>query len=1103
MKDVLQRTGGVVFSLLVCAGMFAALAFAQLPTAAILGTVKDSSGAVVPDTSLTARNVATGQARTTISSATGSYRFSALPVGPYEIRAEHQGFQTTVQSGLTLTIGLEAVVNITLQVGAVTETVAVTAEAPLVNTTSGALGALVNEEKVADLPLNGRNYVDLTMMQPGIVQNTNKENQGGGIGTWYVSNGAPPRSNTYLLDGAPMGNAFGGSTSSATGETLGVEGIQEYKVMTNAFSAEYGQTMGSQMTIVSKSGTNNFHGSAFDYLRNSVLDARNFFDYKSAATGPGFRLPPFKRNQFGGAFGGPIKKDKTFFYAVYEGLRDSQGITTISPVPGAGCHGAAGATITNVACPQLGSTSSVVISPVIAPALALYPLPNLGSSQYTFPFNANANENWGQIRVDQNFSSKDLLFGRFTTDVADQPIALQLPAFSYLAHSTIRVLTVAENHTFTPTLLNQARFSYSLTNIFDNNVYTGFSPISAALSFVAGLPIGNWNVGGITGLGGDSASPTEQDDSIFTYSDDLFYTRGRHSLKFGGLVNRRHVTKFSSPSVQGQANFGNMANFLIGKASLLQSVTPGSITIHRWRWYTFGFYAQDDMKVLPNLTLSLGLRYEPYTVPRDADGHESTLRNALLDSSYTVGPIFQNPSKLTFSPRFGFAWDVMGDGKTAVRGGYALLYDQFVHGGVLLPGFSTSDPPFSSRTTVNNPPLLTSLPLEFAAGVKGKSVSPSDYNLKQAHLLSYNLTVERQLPGNMVLSLAYAGSKGLNLWRGLEANMYVPLGVPNATGTACVALPAGSTSHLFTGPYCFTGTEKRPNPNFTNVSMTTADGMSFYNSLQFGLTMRLSHGLQFQSSYTWSKMMDDSQGGQADTPADSLISDQAHPLTDWAPSAFDVTQNWRFNLIYHFPTLAGMKGTGAKLLGGWWISTITSVQTGYPVTPILVSNQSLSGFVHSGVSGDRPNLNPGRNTANIISGTTAGCLGEAPGQKLGTPNLFFDPCAFSLQPLGFLGNAGRNILRLPGLFNIDFSVVKDTSIPKLGEAGKLEIRAEFFNILNHANFGFDVNNPDNLIFGGTSSPTESLNQAVLSNAGVLTHTATSSRQIQLALRLIF
>src|SRR3989454_2091809 len=379
-------------------------AMSQLPTGTILGGVKDSSGAVIPGASITAKNVETGLTRAGVSAEDGSYRLSALPVGGYEVRVELPGFRTEVRSGLTLTVAQEAVINFTLQAGAVDQTIVVTEDAPIVNPTSGALGGLVDERKVAELPLNGRNFIDLTLMTPGITQQRNLGVAASTVGTWFSSNGAPLRSNSYLLDGAIMTNLTNGTSASQDGSTLGIEGIREYRVITNSFSAEYGMTMGSQVTMVTKGGTNTLHGSLFEYLRNSALDARNFFDYKTAASNR--RLPAFTRNQFGGSVGGPIKKDKTFFFGVYEGLRQRLGVTTVSLVPGAACH-----VTTNNPCIGGGT-----VAPVSRAILDLYPLPNLPRDQFTFPFTQPTRDDYGQGRIDHIFSSADSMFGRYTVN---------------------------------------------------------------------------------------------------------------------------------------------------------------------------------------------------------------------------------------------------------------------------------------------------------------------------------------------------------------------------------------------------------------------------------------------------------------------------------------------------------------------------------------------------------------------------------------------------------------------------------------------------------------------------------------------------------------
>jgi len=364
--------------------------FRSIADATILGVIRDTSGAVVPGVNITARNIDTGQVRSAMSAADGSYRFSALPIGNYEVRSEHSGFQSAVRSGLTLTVGQEAVMNFTLELGAVEQSVSVTAEAPLVNTTSGTLGGLVTEQKVADLPLNGRNFMDLTLMQPGIAQNTNK-GQGSlsSTGTWYSSNGASLRSNNYLLDGAIMTNANGGTSSSQDGTTLGSKESASIASSPILLAAEYGISSGSQVMIATKSGTNHPHGSVFEYFRNSALDARNFFDYQSAASTR--RLPAFVRNQFGGSLGGPLKKDRTFAFGVFEALRQRLGVTIIDNV------------IARSAKVDGGVGGVTQIAPVIKPLLALLPDPNLGGNQFTYPFSEPVSDSYGKCEWIRHF----------------------------------------------------------------------------------------------------------------------------------------------------------------------------------------------------------------------------------------------------------------------------------------------------------------------------------------------------------------------------------------------------------------------------------------------------------------------------------------------------------------------------------------------------------------------------------------------------------------------------------------------------------------------------------------------------------------------------
>ena len=1070
-------------------------AYAQLPTAAILGTVKDASGGVVPEAKLTARNTGTGQSRVTTSAGDGSFRFPSMPVGTYEVRAEQSGFQVEIRTGLTLAVGDEAVVNFALQLGAVEQTVAVTAEAPLVNTTSGSLGGLVNEEKVADLPLNGRNYVDLGLMQLGVSQdNINRGGNTSGpanVGTWFSSNGAPPRSNNYMLDGAILQNYSNTTSAGSSGSTLGVEGVREFRLVTNSFGAEYGLRMGSQMTIVSKSGTNQFHGSAFEYLRNSALDARNFFDRITPTTPR--RLPSFTRNQFGGAVGGPIKKDKTFFYGVFESLKERKGLTTNSFTIPAACH-TADNVVTSACVSSLGS-STLTVNPVVRPILALYPLPNLANNQLTFPFSEPTDEYYGQMRIDQTIYTKDTLFMRYTGDSDTQILPFTFPQFADSRLSRSQYATVSEDHVFSPTILNTARMSFSRTNL---GGFTTSGIIGPTLSFVAGQEFGNLNIGGVANFGGGGTEPSISVQHIFTWSDDIFLTKGKHAIKIGTQINRFRQDKTQGTNQRGQAVFSGVMQFLSATPNSETSVTPGAIQFRDYHLYVPGFYIQDDWKVTSRLTLNLGMRYEYSTVPVEAHGHASALRDMLHDSDFTVGPVWKNNSLKNFSPRFGFAWDVQGNGRTAVRGGFGELFDVANLSSLRDLG-NASNPPFASQSSLLNPSVLT-VPFVFPAAAVGRAPRPADYNMQQPHMLQYNLAIERQLPAQISLTVAYAGSRGFNIPLIMEGNPTVPSGtvsVANGQRT-CLALTPAPVVAPSGSPKCWTGNDPRVNPFWDTIEYGTAAGSSWYNALQVGLVKRLAKGLQFQGNYTYSKVEDETSG-QVIGESSVGPPDPSNIKLERAPAGFDLTHNFRFNAIYHFPLIADAHGFG-KVLNGWWVSSILTLQTGYPLNPRVSSNRSrsktdLGGF---GGSTDRPDLVPGRKNSDITSGTSAGCMGVAPGTKLGTPDFYIDPCAFTVQPAGFLGTAGRDILRSPGTAEVDFSMVKDTAIRRLGEGGRLEFRAEIFNIMNRANFDA----PSSTIFAGTGS-NDAHAEAPLATSGKVTRTATSSRQIQLALKLIF
>jgi hypothetical protein len=790
-------------ALVLVAACYCSLAFAQEETAALSGQITDHDGLVVTGVKVQAHHAGTNVSYLADTNETGLYNFPTLPAGEYIVSATKDGFQQAVRPGVELHVSDVISLNFSLQVGSVSHSLTVEGGAPLVETTSSEIGGLVNSRQIEDLPLNGRNYIDLSLLQAGITNSLNSTGMsgfGGMTGTVYSSNGAPVISNNFLLDATQIANQSNWGTASFAGTTLGVDGIQEYKVLTSAYDASYGMSMGSELVMISKSGSNQYHGDVFEYLRNSALNARNYFD--------GAKIPHLEKNNFGASFGGPIRQDKSFFYAVYEGLQENLGFTANDQVPAAGCHGAAGTVITEAACPTLGLApgSSVTIANAgVAALLALYPNPNHGPNSYLFGPSTKVGVNHGQIRFDQRFLSSDSFFARYTIDSANlnsannqgMPLTsgTAFPQFRGGGRDLDQFITLSETHIISVSMSNTARLAFSRTN-FGSFPIEGSSLPTGIQPFLAGRQFGSFTITNLSPVGnGRLVGPPDSlhVQNIYSFGDDFYYQRQKHSLRFGMLANRFNEAMTVPVAYDGSASYAGFANFLEG-IPLTYGGPPAGADVNRYFLYdTLGFYAQDDYHVNSRLTLNMGLRYEFMTTPREASGRQYAIRNLTADSTvlpggelaaWIPGPVMENRTYWNFSPRFGFAWDVFGDGKMAIRGGGGIYYDVGNLGGAFnneadgsYPAmfYTLANPKNAVVTFPITPPTVASL---LSTNLANNTVTIA-YHAGQPHIIQYNLAVQRQLARDTAISVAYVGTRGAHLWQQLEGNPTIPTAVVN------------------------------------------------------------------------------------------------------------------------------------------------------------------------------------------------------------------------------------------------------------------------------------------------------------------------------------
>jgi len=1081
--------------------------FGQEFSATMSGVVHDANGGVVPGVSVTAKHTESGLTRTVITNETGSYRMPALPVGAYEVIAELSGFKQQVRRGITLVVAQEAVVNLTLDVGDLKEQITVTEEAPIVNTTMSSTSGLVTGEQIKNLPLNGRSFLELMRLNSDVI--SNRANTADSSQPSFSIAGKRPDSNRFTINGMDyVGNNGGGvytSPQGISGSLLGVDAVREFNVLGHTYGAEYGKRAGAQVAIVTTSGTNQWRGAVFEYLRNSALDTRNFFDVANAPNPT--PVPQFQRNQFGGSLGGPIRRDKMFAFGNHEGFRERLGVSQFGYVPSLQVREGLwpNASGQYVPAPNL--------EPRMLPFFRYWPEPNgpellrnglpTGTAVYSANPKRSVQEDFELGRYDYYASTQDSVSANFSADRGARRNPVD-PTFLSDQHTDLYTFSTQETHIFSPTLLNIASFGFSSARA--TTQAPPVAPFPDNLLFLKG---GSRNNPGSVIIGGGTSTvqasvliaPNGQNLAYnarrnFSFSDDLKLTRGIHNLSLGGWFQRVEQTAFSSgQNNAGAITYPTLLAFLQDRPTQFRTQTKPTELI--FRSLQAAWYFQDEMKLRPNLTVRLGLRDEMATKVNEKNGNSS---NYLFDASGIMitepligkSPLIRNNARSLWQPRVGLVWDPSGAGKWAVRAGFGIHNDLQDN----LANRLNSNPPFSGRLTVENTPLLSIIPVsaEVAPPPSCKVLLQTDPpctlyapggidpDLHMPTVQQWSLTVERQLAQDLVLEAGYVGSQSYHISSTVDMNTIEPLRCENPAG--CLAGGLLSARSIVPQGTDYVPVGRRPNPLLGSGQGWYYFGTSSYHAMNLSLLKRASRGLTFKSSYTWGKVLDTNSAilsGSADNEPPTALN-RFNRRLDKGVASFSLLHQFNTNFSYQLPFGNGLAfGGGAtgwveKLIGGWQWNAIFSATGGFPFTPLVGSNRSGNGDSRNP---DVPNWNPDFK-GNVI-------LGVDGFKKTGR---YFDPNAFLPPTAGTFGNAGRDQLRGPDMWNVDTSLFKRI---RLKEQVHLQFRMEVFNALNHPNFG----HPNLIVFssGNDISPT----------AGTITDTIAggNGRQIQFALRLEF
>ena len=1072
-----------ILAVLMLALTIPAMIFAQANSSALSGVVRDPSSAVITGAEIVVSNMDTGLTRTASSNASGVYRVGELNPGSYQITATMPGFSRETRKDITLLVGQELSVNFALQVGAVEQEIVITGEAPVVETTISSVATNVTQEQLRELPLNGRAFTDLVTLNPGAVTPHVAQGRGAnyGFATQLSVAGARTDSNSFRLDGTDMMDTRNMNPGSAAGVQLGVDTIREFQVITANGKAEFGRNSGAVINAVSRSGENNMHGSLFHFLRNNKLDARRFENPKA--------LPPFKRNQFGGTIGGPIKQDKAFYFFGYEGLRQRLNESAVYNVPTAdGRRGIAVGPLVN------GVRTNVAVDPRIVPYMNLYPVPNgrsIGDGTGVLAIDASrpTTENFASGRVDYSLSSNDSFFSRYTISRAESNTNGNLLS-KQISTTSRHLLTVQEDHIFGPSMVNTLRVSfnrslgYSAPGQVDGGENFGFAP---------GVPLGEISVGTqISAIGPQSIGIVDDTQNSFQYEDTISYTRGNHNMKFGALAQRFQWNTDNPAFWQGQFTFTDLPTMLqLGNATATYRL-PHSSTNRGLRTWLMGFFGQTDYRVSPSLTLNVGLRWEFTTGVSEVDGNISYLTNGPVASTpndIKLGKLWENHIK-NFEPRFGFNWAMGANQTTSLSGGIGIYHNQILHNSFV----SFRDQlPFNFRATATNVSFAAFPNIEQIVLQSGQNFNASRHfdfdNFKTPTYYRANLTIQHQLPGELVVKFGYVGSLARHLARRQLLNVF-PNPVARADGSLFFGCGPATTAT------CPNPVPQVVNPNFGRIEWMSSDVNSSYNSMVASIQKRFSKGLTFQANYTFSKSIDDYSQSETNYAGESGATGQYGPdrVLERARSTFNVPHVFVANGIYELPIGQGKAflnsgGVVNAILGGWQLGGILTMQQGLPFTVGAVIADAGYTF-----RANRPNLPETVDINTITSGTTAGCAraGTTPiaaGTAVGTRDLYFDPCVFTMPAAGTIGNATRNTIIGPDLRNVNFNLGKTFMVT---EGMRLQLRGEFFNLFNRV----QLRNPAARVFSNRTG--------VTANAGLITESLdASARQIQVGLKLTF